>query len=232
MANVAKAYQEVARRQQRDELILSHLPLVKHIIGRMAIHFPAGVDIENLEAAGALGLVEAAQHFDPAQNVQFKTFAYMRIRGAILDELRRNSPLPQQMQERIAIIRRASEKLGPPLTVQRLAVATGLTEDEVADALLAMRFNHLLGGEALLEGPPVAESYAPDAPLMEAERRQELARAIERLPLQQRTVVTLYYKEDLRLKEISQVMNLSESRISRLLSAALLTLRGELEPEE
>ena len=86
-------YQRVATQSKRDDLILSHLPLVKHVIGRLVGELPPGVDVENLESAGVLGLVEAAGKFDPTRNAQFKTYAYLRIRGAIYDELRRNSPL-------------------------------------------------------------------------------------------------------------------------------------------
>ena len=92
-----QAYQRQADQQKRDELIVAHpAPLVKHVIGRLVGGLPAGrEDVENLESAGVLGLVEAAAKYDPTRNAQFKTFAYMRVRGAILDELRRNSPLPQ-----------------------------------------------------------------------------------------------------------------------------------------
>lgn len=225
------AYQELARKKQQEELILSHLPLVKHVVGRLAIDLPRGVDVENLESAGTLGLVEAAQAFDPTRNVQFKTFAYTRIRGAILDELRRNSPLSQQQQERVTLVRKAIARLLPaqagPVTVEQLARETGLSEDETSDTLQALRFARALGASELEgERDPLAES--PSQPLEDAERRQVLADAIEALPVQERLVVTLYYKEDLRLKEISEVMQLSESRISRLLNSALLALHGRL----
>jgi len=99
-------YQRQAEKNRRDELIVGHLPLVKHVIGRLLGDLPAGVDVENLESAGVLGLVEAAAKYDPTRNAQFKTFAYLRIRGAIVDELRRNSPLPQHMLSRVSAIRR------------------------------------------------------------------------------------------------------------------------------
>ena len=83
-----QTYQRVADQARRDELIVSHLPLVKHVIGRLIGELPPGIDVENLESAGVLGLVESAGKFDPNRNTQFKTYAYMRIRGSILDELR------------------------------------------------------------------------------------------------------------------------------------------------
>src|SRR5438876_11670053 len=93
----AQTYQEHAVKAQRDRLILDHLPLVRHAIGRLVGRLPTGVDTENLESAGILGLVEAAHRYDAERGVKFETFAYPRIRGAMVDELRRSSCLPQQV---------------------------------------------------------------------------------------------------------------------------------------
>src|SRR5437764_11345802 len=95
----AQTYHDQAARARRDRLILDHLPLVRHAIGRLVGRLPAGVDAENLESAGVLGLVEAATRFDADRGVKFETFAYLRIRGAVVDELRRSSCLPQQVLE-------------------------------------------------------------------------------------------------------------------------------------
>jgi RNA polymerase sigma factor for flagellar operon FliA len=222
------AYQETARRNQQDELILTHLPLVRHVLGRLAADLPGGTDLENLESAGVLGLVEAARAFDPTRNVQFKTFAYTRVRGAIIDELRRNSPLSQQVQEKVSLVRKALRELTPPFTVEQLAGATGLSEDEVAEGLQAMRFVRQLAESPPLEGERDPNAVSPSRGLEEQERRRVLAEAVESLPAQERLVVVLYYHEELRLKEISEVLQLSESRVSRVLSAALLNLHGRL----
>jgi RNA polymerase sigma factor for flagellar operon FliA len=225
-----QAYQRQADQQRRDELILKHLPLVKHVIGRLLGELPTGVDAENLESAGVLGLVEAAAKFDPMRNAQFKTFAYMRIRGAIVDELRRNSPLPQHILARIATIRRAHRTLPSPVTVEALAAATGLSVEEVTDALDADRFSKTVSWEQMAEPNGLEPCYEVQPPHLEMEQweaTQFLAEAIEALPPKERTAVTLYYREDLRLKEISAIMNLSPSRISRLLSKATFEL-GEV----
>lgn len=234
MSKGLNAYQEAARRTQQEELILSHLPLVRHVLGRLAFDLPVGVDVENLESAGTLGLVEAAQGFDPTRGVQFKTFAYPRIRGAILDELRRASPLSQQQQERLGQVRRAMNRLlpGGPVTIDQLARETGLSAEEVAEALQAARFVRQLGEGTPLEGERDRGAELPSRRLEREERRRLLVEAVESLPPQQRLVVTLYYNEDLRLKEISQLMQLSESRLSRLLSEALLNLEGRLRASE
>lgn len=223
-------YQRQADQSRRDELIISHLPLVKHVLGRLIGELPPGVDVENLESAGVLGLVEAAAKFDPTRNAQFKTFAYLRIRGAIVDELRRNSPLPQQVLGRIAAVRRACRDLPHPITVEAIAEATGFTLDEVADTLAAEKFTRTTSWEQSADPgglEPVRTVPPPDEEAERWEAVQQLSEAIESLPPKERTAVTLYYREDLRLKEISEIMHLSPSRISRLLSKALFEL-GEL----
>jgi len=220
-------YQRQAQQNRKDELIISHLPLVKHVIGRLVSEMPPGVDIENLESAGVLGLVEAAAKYDPDRNAQFKTYAYLRVRGAILDELRRNCPLPQHVIERVTKIRKAYRDLPAPVTVEALSAATGLATDEVSDTLAAIRLTKMVSWEqsAQPNGLGLMENAEPpEAELERAERIEQLTKAIESLTERDRLVVTLYYKEDLRLKEISAILKLSESRISRILSAALFEI--------
>ena len=135
----ASVYQQIGGEKQREELILGNLPLVRHILGRLAVRLPRGTDLDNLEAAGVLGLVEAANRFEPDRGIIFKTFAYTRIRGAILDELRRNSPLPQELLEKIAKIRKVLQLLPPPVSAEVLAARTNLSEDDIADCFAAMR---------------------------------------------------------------------------------------------
>ncbi|MBA4065298.1 MAG: RNA polymerase subunit sigma [Isosphaera sp.] len=225
-----QTYQRQADRARRDELILSHLPLVKHVIGRLLGDLPAGADAENLEGAGVLGLVEAAAKFDPSRNAQFKTFAYPRVRGAIVDELRRNSPLPQHVHARVAAVRRAAQSLPQPVTVEALAEATGLTPDEVTDALAAERVGRVVSWDRAAEAggaEPATDGDAAHEAVERWETLQQLSDAIEALPPVERLAVTLYYREDLRLKEMTEVMGLSPSRISRILTKATFEL-GEL----
>lgn len=225
--NPSQIYGQIASQRRRDQLILEHLPLVRHIIGKLLAQLPLGVDVENLESAATLGLVEAAHNYDPGRGVQFKTFAYSRIRGAVIDELRRNSPLPQQMLERLNLVRQAYRKLEPPVTVDALAAITGLSADDVADCLAAYRMTRMVSLERASEtiGTRLDDRQpAPDRVAEEAERKRTLADAITALPERERLVVTLYYMEDLRLKEIGQVLQLSESRVSRVLNSALFHL--------
>jgi RNA polymerase sigma factor for flagellar operon FliA len=223
----ALAYQQVRADAQRDELILGHLPLVRHILGRLAARLPYGVDLENLEAAGTLGLVEAATRFEPERGIHFKTFAYTRIRGAIYDELRRNCPLPQELLERVAQVRQALQSLPPPVRVEALARGTGLNEDDINECLAAMRMTRVVSWNDIAEPTDDANANpagTPEQRLENAERRRLLAEAIKTLPDAERLAITLYYMEDLRLKEIGCVLNLSESRVCRLLKSAELRL--------
>jgi RNA polymerase sigma factor for flagellar operon FliA len=226
MEQAKQAYGAVAEKSRRDQLILEHLGLVRHLVGKLVTELPPGVDVDNLESAGILGLVEAAHHYDPERGAQFKTYAYSRIRGAVLDELRRNCPLPQHMLQQVARVRRAYEELLPPVSTSTLAAATGLTEEEVADTLAAIRLTHLVSWEdhGALLGTRLEDRQQPHLLAEKDEQKRLLVEALNALDERDRLIVTLYYLEDLRLKEIAQVLHLSESRVSRLMSAALFHL--------
>ncbi|HKI37321.1 MAG TPA: sigma-70 family RNA polymerase sigma factor [Gemmataceae bacterium] len=226
MPVITRAYTQLAEQTRRHELIESHLGLVRHILGKLLAQLPPGVDVENLESAGTLGLVEAAGKYDPERGIKFETYAYTRIRGAILDELRRNCPLPQHVLERVARVRKAYEMLSPGSTAEELATAAGLSDDELADCLAAMRLTRMTSWEAgdPLDARLADRGEAPDVLAERAEQKELLADAIEALPQRERLVVTLYYKEDLRLKEIGTVLKLSESRVSRVLNAAIFQM--------
>jgi RNA polymerase sigma factor for flagellar operon FliA len=221
-------YQKVARSHEQNQLVLDHLEYVRHVVGKMLHHLPPSIDRENLESAGTLGLVEASKQFDADRGILFKTFAYQRIRGAILDELRRNSPFPQDMMKRITTIRTASESIEQPVTSEKLSVATGLTESEVEECLEAMRLLSVdQWGQSLPDDVRTRTVDASES-LEKAEVQTMLAEELARLPEKERMVVVLYYHEDLRMKEIGHVLGLSESRISRLLAKAEFNLRETL----
>ena len=221
-----KEYSRTAEQTARDGLVVNHVWLVRHLTGKLTARLPSGVDIENLESAGMLGLVEAAQRFDVSRGVDFKSFAALRIRGAIYDEARRNCPLPQEVMQRVMIVAKAQDKLTPPVSVDDLVAETGLDRDEVTDALLAMPLIRVQSLDQVMDDPARQTDTSPDASAERAEQKRQLADAIAALPERERLVVTLYYMEDLRLKEIGEVLKLSESRVSRLLAAAHVQLRS------
>jgi len=228
MYATAKAYENTVRNQEQDQLILDHLEFVRQVLGRLAVRLPKDCDRENLEAAGVLGLIEAARNYDPQRGVVFTTYAYPRIRGAILDELRRNCPLSQSMLQNIARVRQAYESLPSPVSLEQLADAVDLTVDEVSECLHSIRlanpepWNDL---HCTMHTTWGQDSTAPSDAIELEEAKQVIADGIERLPERERIVITLYYVEDLRLKEIGEVLNLSESRVSRILSQAEFLLK-------
>lgn len=225
MSRKLQEYSRTAEQTARDELVLNHLWLVRHLTGKVTARLPSGVDVENLESAGMLGLVEAAQRFDASRGVDFKSFAALRIRGAIYDEARRNCPLPQEVMQRVMQVSKAQEQLPAPTSVDDLAAQTGLSKDEVVDALVAMPLIRIQSLDQVLDDPTRQTDASPEASAERAEQKRLLADAIAALPERERLVVTLYYMEDLRLKEIGEVLKLSESRVSRLLAAAQFQLR-------
>ncbi len=225
--SAVRAYHQVCKADLRDQLILDHLSFVRHILGRMLGGLPEHVDSENLESAGILGLVEAAGQYDPGRGVAFTTFAYRRIKGAIVDELRRNCPLPQKMLQQWSLIRTKSVTLELPLTSEKLADATGLTIDQVEECMAAMRLTRPENWtEELYEIPnPSERNVEAEAVSTRLEQREILIEAIAQLPDNMRNAIAMYHYEDMRMKEIGEVMELSESRVSRLLAEAELRLK-------
>jgi RNA polymerase sigma factor FliA len=230
---VNQTYNQQSVQNQRQALILAHLPLVRHILGRLKAKLPRGVDLENLEGAGVLGLVEAANRFDALRGIRFETFAYLRIRGAVLDELRRNCPLPQELLERIAKVQAAYRKLPPPVTVEQLTQASGLNAEDVVECLSALPLTRVISWDDIA-GPAdlsfASQNQRPDRQAELIEEKQILSQGIAQLPERERLAVTLYYLEDLRLKEIATILDLSESRVSRLLKTALFNLAEHMRP--
>lgn len=228
-----KTYRQVAAREERERLILEHLEDVKHILGKVAARLPSGVDRQNLESAGVLGLVEAAGQFDPSRGVDFGAFARVRIRGAILDEMRRNCPLPQRMLKRLARVKQAYLRLDPPATTQAVAHFTGMSPHEVEECLEAASVTRTepWNEDLTLQ---LADRHGPDGRADHGieidETKALVADAIEQLPERERLVITLYYLEDLRLKEIGEALRLSESRVSRILTRAENRLRQLVGP--
>jgi len=211
--------QSTTETSAKDELILNHLGYVKHILNRLLAQLPPRVDADNLESAGVVGLIEAANQFDPGRDVEFRTFAYQRIRGAILDELRRNCPLSQQMLQRISFIRRVREQLDSAVTVEQLAEASGLPVEQVAECLAAARLTRPESWNETVHGESFRNPESVDLSEQQ-EMRQVLADGIETLPDTMRIAITLHYMEGLKLREVGAVLGLSESRVCRIVNSA------------
>ena len=217
-------YRNAHARAHRDQLILEHLDQVRHVLDRLMAGWPPGLDVENLESAGVLGLVQAADQFDPTRGVPFAAFANLRIRGAVIDEVRRNSPLPQEMLRRLGRIKEAFREVGPHATTQQLAAHARLSVREVESCLEAERLTRIVSGDDVMLHPVAVGNDETQQAAETRELQSIIASGIEMLPEQERIVVSLYFLEDLRLKEIGRIMSLSASRISRILSKAELRL--------
>lgn len=226
-----------AAQETRDLLILEHIPLLKHIVGRMWFDVPGGMDRDDLYGVGMIGLVAAADSWQPDRGLQFSTYAYTRIRGAILDELRRADFLPRGRRERVRELESAFERLeqerGTPPTPEELGEALGIGPEEV-DEILASAAGAI---HTSLEDGPSTELRAmlsdptSDDPVGSAEwteLKDLLVEAIAGLPEQEKTVITLYYGEELLLKEISAILGVTESRVSQIHGRALYRLNRVL----
>ncbi len=234
MNNALQAYRQNAE-SLVENLILENIDFVRKILSAMTANLPASCDRENLEQAGMVGLVEAARQFDPSKGTQFRSFAYLRIRGAITDEMRRNSGLPQAVIERIKRLKQVKEQLSQPATPELLAQLSGWSVDEVLETLEAMRFTRSETWGEIQPGELLGDSQrfdSAESQLQLKERKELLANCIEHLPDRERLIITLSFAEDLTLQEIGEVMGLSESRVSRLLTSAKFQLKEMIEYAE
>ncbi len=221
----------------RDRLILDHLPLLHHIIGRMALDMPARIERDDLFGWGMLGLIGAADSWDPSRGHKFSTYAFPKIRGAILDELRRLDFLPRGRREKLRDLERVVSELeqsqGQPPTPEEIASELGIALEEVDEIMLSAR---VAGCLSLEDGPSeelvhMLSDPRSEDPVGSAEWREMkvlLIKAISRLPEPEKSVITLYYGERLLLKEIGEILGVSESRVSQIHSRALYRLNREL----
>jgi RNA polymerase sigma factor for flagellar operon FliA len=228
MDSATQAYRQASIEQQREQLILDNLIFVRKILSTLTVELPPNYDKENLEQAGMVGLVETANSFDPSRGVSFRTYCYPRIRGAIVDEMRKNSPLPQQMLEDIKRVKSAYRNLKSPVAPEELAEETGLSLDRIEQVLEAMRFSKPQIWNDLFCNVHSAwrtGENSPDHELETRELQKVIADCIEKLPERERLVLTLYFTEDLTLLEIGKVIDVSESRASRILASAKFRLK-------
>ncbi len=222
---------------ERNELILEHVPLLKHIVGRMSFDMPGSIERDDLFGVGMLGLIGAADSWEPARGLKFSTYAYTRIRGSILDELRRMDFLPRGRRERVrdldGVIAKLEQRNGIAPTPEEIAAELGVEAVEI-DAILLSAMSAV---QTSLDDGPSAQLAAmlsdpkSSDPVGSAEW-EELKRimidSINGLPEQEQTVITLYYGEELLLREISAVLGVTESRVSQIHSAALYRLNREI----
>ena len=224
----ARRYQANQTDQKREELILDNMQFAQKVLGSMTPHLPMGVEKDCLYSAALLGLTEAAHKYDESKGVSFRTFAYPRIRGAVVDELRKNSQLPQKVLKHIGVIREAVESIEPPVTPELISQKTGLTEEQVEETLCAMKICSPENWDEI-GGFSYGSVENPASNVENSEILEQMADCIELLPDRERSILIMYHLESMLLKEIGQVFSISESRASRLLTRAEFKLRQMLE---
>jgi RNA polymerase sigma factor for flagellar operon FliA len=236
--------------EERDRLVEQFLPLVRYVVARLPLTMPGALDRDDLFSVGVMGLMHAATTYDAARGASFKTFAYTAIRGAILDEVRKLDPVPRQRRERLRKLNRTQAELAARLdrepTMLELAEALQCSEQEIDEDLQALHTARTLsldegrgggdddegGGNTLGSLLGADDAVDPGDAAAQGERLNQLAKAISELPETERHVVVLYFHEQLFLKEIGQILGVTESRVSQILPPATERLRLKLRERE
>ncbi|MBT9139460.1 MAG: RNA polymerase sigma factor FliA [Dehalococcoidia bacterium] len=235
--NLWLKYQETKAEGVHSELVSQYLPLVRLHAGRLALGLPAHVNRDDLVQAGVLGLLEAMQRFDPNRGVRFESFATLRIRGAMLDELRRLCWLPRSLLRQMREVDRASQalaaKLGREPELEEVADCLQIAVEQLRKTVTMINCGTVLSIEDTLFAAPETEGQeiATLDHLIVAEEKERLAAAIKELPERQQQLLALYYQEELTLKEVGLVLGVSESRVCQLHARIVARLRSALTEE-
>ena len=234
---------KVIKREQKNELIREYAPLIKFIAQKIAVRLPSNILIDDLISAGSIGLMDAIDKWDPTRDNKFKTYAEFRIRGAILDELRSQDWVPRSVREKAKIVEKAYAKLekdlGRPATDEEMCEHLQCSMDEFHELINKSKSVSLMniddaaamskGDKKLMVSLMETSRGANPQTAVGYKRAQEIIKdGIKTLPEKQRLVLSLYYFEDLNLKEIGQVLDVTESRVSQLHTQAILKLKAKL----
>jgi RNA polymerase sigma factor for flagellar operon FliA len=222
-----------------EERVVEFLPMVKKIAQRVVSYLKPPLSFEDLISAGTIGLVKAARDYDPAREAQFKTYAYMKIKGAILDELRSLSLLPPNLNKKIRtamrVSHRISEETGAAPADEELAAQLGVTLVELRKTFEGARAKYFISLDSFREDdagpgnmPAATNAWRPDQKLERTELIDQLAEAIAQLNERQRQTVLLYYQQNLTMKQIAGILKITESRVSQLHASALFNLSVKL----
>jgi RNA polymerase sigma factor FliA len=232
---------------RQEQMVLTYAPLIKYIAVRLALRLPSHISLEDLISSGIIGLIDAVQKFDPSKNIHFKTYAEFRIKGAMLDELRSLDWIPRSVRKKSHLIENAyaqlQRSLGRPAEAEEVAELLGLELEEffqlmdetktVSMTALEEGRNSLGGRRGCLEYEileTIQDENARDSLLNVhfSELQEIMVQAIEALPDKEKLLISLYYYEELTMKEIGQIMGYTESRISQLHTQAMYRLKHKL----
>lgn len=229
----------------RDRLVVEYAPLIKYIAQKIAARLPTNIELDDLMSSGVIGLMDAIEKYDASRDNKFKTYAEFRIRGAILDELRAQDWVPRSVREKAKVLERCYARIeqskGRQATEEEVCQELGINQTEFHEMVSQVRSVSLLSFDDVnnfsktdkraLHGFTDSNNYKSPTPYSEvntAVLKKMIADAIQDLPEKQRLVLSLYYYEDLNLKEIGRVLDVTESRVSQLHTQAILRLKSKL----
>ena len=238
------SYKKNKTPELREQIIIEYAPLVKTVAGRLFMYLGSNVEFDDLVGFGQFGLLDAINKYDPAKGVKFKTYAVTRIRGAIFDELREIDWVPRSVRQKSREIEDAivnlEAKLGRTASDSEIAASLKMSEDEYHRTVMKVSGTSILSlnevwysgddSDSMSIGDSIEapNSLNPDVIAEREEIRKVIIQAINELPEKEKMVIVLYYHEDLTFKEIGEVLEVSESRISQLHTKANLRLRAKL----
>lgn len=235
-----KDYARTNSAEIREKIILEYAPLVKVVAGRLSMYLGYNVEYEDLCSYGIFGLIDAIDKFDPYKMVKFETYASLRIRGAILDQIRKMDWIPRtlrQKQKQIdTAMREIESEMGRPATDEEIAVKLGISEQEFNDWQSQMKVTNVVSLNEYMEtGPDISgdsaysEDFAtPEEKMTREELKETLIDALSLLTEKEKKVILLYYYEELTLKEIAHILEVSESRVSQLHTRALGKMKSRM----
>ncbi len=235
-------YNRTKAQDLREKIILEYAPLVKLVAGRLSMYLGYNVEYDDLVSYGIFGLIDAIDKFDCMKEIKFETYASLRIRGAILDQIRKMDWIPRtirQRQKKIdAVIKEIEQEKGRGATDEEIAQGLGISADEYLDWQSQMKITGVVSlNEYMEQGSDVSQDYGrgtasrfdgPEECVEKKELSKMLGEALELLTEKEQKVITLYYFEELTLKEISNILEVSESRISQLHTRALQKMRVKM----
>lgn len=235
-----KYFRNKSDKEARDTLIVQYIYLIRYVVGRVKVTLPATVSIEDIAGYGVEGLINAIERYSPQKNTRFETYALIRIRGAILDKIRSEDFLPRSVRKKLKDIKHAQEELKQQLgrmpTTKEVAelldmepdkVTQLLSEDTTMTSIYDKRGNTDDSVE-IIETIQDTNKLNPQEQMEEKNVKQELEKALHRLPERERVIMVLYYQENMTLKEIGGTINMSESRVCQLHAQAIMKLKNIL----
>ena len=224
----------------REKIILEYAPLVKVVAGRLSMYLGYSVEYDDMVSYGVFGLIDAIDKFDTTKEVKFETYASLRIRGAILDQIRKMDWIPRTIRQRQkqmdTVMKEIEQRTGREATDEEVAAGLGISPDEFLEWQTQLKANNIIslneyvekGSDISSEKSPAGSYEMPEAVVEKSELKEMLEEALELLTEKEKKVVLLYYYEDLTLKEISRVLEVSESRISQLHTKALQKMKTKM----